>query len=690
LDLSNLLTMLNFKRSSYLFLITLCVMGITTLRSHAQFKVVGYLVNWGNFVSDASSVDYTRVTHINIAFLNPDASGVLSPTTNLSNVVTIVHNNNRKILASLGGASAPASWGTLLATSASRTAFINQLTTFVSTYNLDGIDIDLEGNLFQANTITSAQYEAFAVELGTALHGQNKLMTSALATWFIGYITNTAAQQFDWINVMSYDAYGTWTGPGQHSSYNNAVNDLNTWLPKVTDKSKLVLGVPSYGYGWTGSTSSGSYADIYSTIVNTYPRAANQDSIQPGPGQVIYYNGIPTIKAKTSLALSNASGIMMWTLQDDLPTTNSNSLILAIDQVVQAASGNTPPTVSMTAPANNSSYTEGDAITVSANATDNGSVTQVSFYAFTSTSGSYDLGDKTTAPYTAQLLGAGPGTYKVYAKATDNDYATSNSDTLTITINNTSTEVPVMGGPWNIPGKIEAENFDAGKEIAYHDSDNANQGASYRITTVDIEPTTDTGGGYDVGWTVTGEWLNYTVNVTATANYNLSVRVATTMTGRTFHIEMDGVNVTGSMTVPNTGAWQAWTTITVSNIPLTQGQKIMKIVFDSGDFNVNYVSLATSTVTAINSADASGNVTASLSPNPFSDQAQLNFSLKEGGQTKVVLNNMIGAAPQVITEQYFGAGDHSVAISGLHLTSGIYLCTITSGDQSKVIKIVKE
>src|SRR5258708_37435118 len=97
---------------------------------------------------------------------------------------------------------------------------------------------------------------------------------------------------------------------------------------------------------------------------------------------------------------------------------------------------------------------------------------------------------------------------------------------------------PYAGTPWAVPGKIEVENYNSGGEgIAYHDIDATNNGTQYRTDGVDIEATTDTGAGYDVGWTATGEWLKYTVNITTTGTYSLAFRVASPNIGSTFHME---------------------------------------------------------------------------------------------------------------------------------------------------------
>ena len=66
----------------------------------------------------------------------------------------------------------------------------------------------------------------------------------------------------------------------------------------------------------------------------------------------------------------------------------------------------------------------------------------------------------------------------------------------------------------------------------------SNSGGAYRSNAVDIKAATDTGGGYLVGWTAAGEWLNYTVSVATAGTYALDVRVASSGVGGTFHLEV--------------------------------------------------------------------------------------------------------------------------------------------------------
>jgi hypothetical protein len=157
-----------------------------------------------------------------------------------------------------------------------------------------------------------------------------------------------------------------------------------------------------------------------------------------------------------------------------------------------------------------------------------------------------------------------------------------------------SQSTPYTGTPTPIPGVIEAENFDkGGQNLAYSDTTSTNLGGAYRPNeAVDLTTASDTGGGYLVGWTQAGEWLNYTVNVTSSGVYQLQTRVANIGTGATFRLEVDGVDQTGPIAVPDTGGWQTWQTLTTSGISLSAGQHVLRVVFLSmtsrsaaGNFN---------------------------------------------------------------------------------------------------------
>lgn len=389
-------------------------------------KVVGYYPTYANFPAGLNNVDLTKITHLNVAFANPDNNGVIGGvnTANLATAVNLAHSKNVKVFVSIAGgvASAPL-YGSLLSNTASMNNFVTNLVNYAVNNNLDGIDVDIEGNVLNGTNVTASQYESFVTALGAGLHAKNKQMSAALASWFANYVTNTSAAQFDWINLMSYDAYGTWTGPGQHASYQFAVDDLTYWKNvKGMPAAKLTVGVPFYGYSW------GSYgiaAHTFSELVSTYPGAENSDQIGSG-ANVIYYNGLATIRQKTTLGLQSAGGVMIWELSQD--ATGTKSLLTAISEVVKGT--NAAPVVSITSPASNTAYTSPAGITIDATATDaDGTISKVVFY-----NGASILYTDVTAPYTYTWSGVANGIYTITARATDNANAETISSAVTVSV----------------------------------------------------------------------------------------------------------------------------------------------------------------------------------------------------------------------------------------------------------------
>src|SRR5258708_439155 len=99
--------------------------------------------------------------------------------------------------------------------------------------------------------------------------------------------------------------------------------------------------------------------------------------------------------------------------------------------------------------------------------------------------------------------------------------------------------IPFFGTPIAVPGTFEAENFDLGGEgVAYHDNVPGNAGGQYRLNEdVDIIVSTDSAGGaYVVSNFETDEWLAYSINVAASAPYDIEIRASTALSGSAFHV----------------------------------------------------------------------------------------------------------------------------------------------------------
>jgi hypothetical protein len=155
-------------------------------------------------------------------------------------------------------------------------------------------------------------------------------------------------------------------------------------------------------------------------------------------------------------------------------------------------------------------------------------------------------------------------------------------------------EGPYGGTPAAVPGTVQAANYDTGgKGVAYNVGTVNGSANSYRSDGVDLETTTDTGGGYDIGWTAAGQWFNYTVNVATAGTYTVSLRLAApTAVTDALHISNgSGTNLSGNVNAPATGGYQAWTTVTAS-VTLPAGVQTLTVHQDNAGWNIHYLTFA--------------------------------------------------------------------------------------------------
>ena len=148
--------------------------------------------------------------------------------------------------------------------------------------------------------------------------------------------------------------------------------------------------------------------------------------------------------------------------------------------------------------------------------------------------------------------------------------------------------------PAAIPGTVEAENYDTGGQGVGYSVGSVNGTAnSYRADGVDLEATSASGGGYNLGWTGTGQWFSYTVNVATAGTYTVSFEVAapSAVTGA-FHLSnAAGTNLSGAVNLPATGGWQTWQTVTAT-VTLPAGQQVLTLNQDNGGWNINKAAFA--------------------------------------------------------------------------------------------------
>lgn len=144
--------------------------------------------------------------------------------------------------------------------------------------------------------------------------------------------------------------------------------------------------------------------------------------------------------------------------------------------------------------------------------------------------------------------------------------------------------------PMPIPGLITLEDFMPGGEgVGYHDNNSGNNGGDYRPNEgVDIDLTRGSGGGYHVGWTENGEWMNYSVDVKETGFYNMYTVLGSPNNNCKFRVEFNGQNVSGSVTVPNTGDYAKLVPVKTT-VFLTKGPQIMRFFVEASGYDVKEI-----------------------------------------------------------------------------------------------------
>jgi chitinase len=314
-----------------LFLLV-CIYELVVPRAEAQktsFKVVGYY-SLNAAMSNVDKSTLKRLTHVNLWFLNPDSLGNFTrDLSGLSHFVAAAHQRNVKVLFSIGGGSKQPQYRYLL-NDDNRGKLIENLVGEVLKYNLDGIDIDLEGSDIDL------YYEKFVVELAAALHAHKKLITAAIAIYYKDQFTDLALAQYDFVNVMSYDRTGPWRPekPGPHAAYEHAVDDLEYFgSVRKIPKDKMTLGLPFYGYGYGPELTSKAISMNYDKIVETFKGSETVDQWTMPDGKILYYNGMPTIERKTALAMDKASGVMIWQVLGD--ARGKKSLLKSINKTAK-------------------------------------------------------------------------------------------------------------------------------------------------------------------------------------------------------------------------------------------------------------------------------------------------------------------------------------------------------------------
>jgi chitinase len=371
--------MMKLMRLSMLFAALVPAMAMA-----APYKVVAYYLPSQQRQYSAADIDAGKLTHLNYAFalikegeIVADQSSGTDQSARDFIVLRGLKSRSPKLktLISVGGWAGSREFSDIALTPQSRKKFADSAVAFLHQNGFDGVDIDWEFPVAGGDAANIARPEdkqnytlllqALRERLDAAGKQEHRsyLLTAAIGN-NRGFFQNTemakVAAILDWANIMTYDFSGSWSKFAGHVAplYNdpalarpdadpafNVSSTVEMALAAGIPATKLVLGMPFYGYSWKqcgalqhgqhqdcngkgrGGVEPGEldFADISGTLVNRngFTRYWNDAAkvpylFNPDTGEFVSYDDVESLDYKIRyLKQMGLAGAMFWQLSAD-------------------------------------------------------------------------------------------------------------------------------------------------------------------------------------------------------------------------------------------------------------------------------------------------------------------------------------------------------------------------------------
>jgi len=313
---------------SVLLIVTAIVpMTVSAGQTNLRNRVVGYFPYYR--YDTLSSIDFSALSHCILSFLTYNNGTLTCGFTGdqINAIKAKCDENDVKLMIALGGWEGFKYSNNPIDTDAERAELISDLMYYIDTYDLDGIDIDIE----ITNSDFWSNFDAFMSELSAELKPDGKLLTMAVSSWFTDGIANSTYDYFDFINLMSYDYSNSDVAP-----MSQVHSLLSYYSNRGVSNDRMTIGVPFYGYD--SSHNAYTYAEII---------ASNKEATQLDFYNGISYNGQATIAAKAEFSI-DYGGIMIWEIGQD-SFDPQYSLLQTIKSVYDAEGTGVAPATNLTA-----------------------------------------------------------------------------------------------------------------------------------------------------------------------------------------------------------------------------------------------------------------------------------------------------------------------------------------------------
>ncbi len=310
-------------------------------KSALSSTVFGFLPDWEYFSDSRQYLRFDLLTHIAIFGWVADSTGALTPPLGWpwTDFINAAHQSGVKVVMTVISFD-NSSTHKILTDNAVKENLINNINSVIAQSNLDGVNLDFEG-LYESDR--GNPVNSFTSQLNNFLSPEKEVSFDAPVWNWGGWDFNGLANAADYIFIMGYDIYGSWSsvaGPTSPLSGGN-VNLTNALanaaqFGSITQSSpeKLILGIPYYGNHWRTETTEENSDVIsfissisYRTLISGYSwNDENWSSNFKTPwfawaedtSNQIWFDNDSSLSLKYELAKSlNLKGVGIWALGFD-------------------------------------------------------------------------------------------------------------------------------------------------------------------------------------------------------------------------------------------------------------------------------------------------------------------------------------------------------------------------------------
>jgi aryl-phospho-beta-D-glucosidase BglC (GH1 family) len=255
-----------------------------------------------------------------------------------------------------------------------------------------------------------------------------------------------------------------------------------------------------------------------------------------------------------------------------------------------------------------------------------------------------------------------------------------------IEVNIIGVRKPYLGSINEIPGTIEAENYDIGGDgQTYHDNNSINKGGAYRLTEgVDVESRPENG--YQIGFVANGEWTQYSAHVDLPGLYRIDTYTASVNGGGKYSFSIGKTSIS-NISVPKTGDSTTLSVSSVYRVSLDTGNQIVTFKIVSGSSNPftidKFVFIQdSSTATAINDQKMTNLFT--IFPNP----AVSDIIVTKPESISFVRLDIYNILGKKIKTEILTKNETVLSVDGME--KGIYVFVFTNTNYSETKRVIVE